>query len=344
MSEKIREKREKLRYAANGGMIRNAAALREVGSMDGIFIQKRFGLCRWLLLGSGILLALLFSFLLFVDNAMSPEDKAGCRIILVLSLVIVALCLISHRFNRGAFLHLGEGGLTARFAWRVRLQCPYSNIAFCSCSGMTLTLRLQNEKRYIIPLLNNAAVICSELRKRIGLFRPELPDRVELARTLVRQKRKYRKWTICAFGALLLAVIGIVVSVLLTGGNTDTHTDQMIIAAALCLFVGLCAAAFFFAGKGGRWLADANETAMLLREYVLKTAPLPHGHVRGVYLNGDLTARTIVYGDPNSDSGYYVRQELDENLDLATTYTSKVTLDIGSLQDVLAPPGLNDEA
>lgn len=325
-------------------MIRNAAALREVGSMDGIFIQKRFGLCRWLLLGSGILLALLFSFLLFVDNAMSPEDKAGCRIILVLSLVIVALCLISHRFNRGAFLHLGEGGLTARFAWRVRLQCPYSDIAFCSCSGMTLTLRLQNEKRYIIPLLNNAAVICSELRKRIGPFRPELPDRVELARTLVRQKRKHRKWTVCAFGALLLAVIGIVVSVLLTGGNTDTHTDQMIVAAALCLFAGLCAVAFFFAGKGGRWLADADETAMLLRERILKTAPLPPGSVRGVYPNGDFTGRTIVYGYPNSDSGYYVRQALDKNLNLTTTYTSKVILDIGSLQDVLAPPGLNDEA
>lgn len=344
MSEEIREKREKLRYAANGGMIGNAAALREVGSMDGIFIQKRFGLCRWLLLGSGILLALLFSFLLFVNDAIAPEDKTWCRIWVVFGLVDVALCLISHRFNRGAFLHLGEGGLTARFAWRVRLQCLYSDIAFCSCSGMTLTLRLQNEKRYIIPLLNNAAVICSELRKRIEPFRPELPDRVELARTLVRQKRKHRKWTVCAFGALLLAVIGIVVSVLLTGGNTDTHTDQMIIAAALCLFVGLCAVAFFFAGKGGRWLADADETAMLLRERILKTAPLPPGSVRGVYPNGDFTDRTIVYGYPNSDSGYYVRQELDKNLNLTTTYTSKVILDIGSLQDVLAPPGLNDEA
>ena len=72
--------------------------------MDGIFIQKRFGLCRWILLGSGILLTILFSFVLFADDAMSPEDKAGCRIILVLSLVIVVLCLISRRFNRGAFL------------------------------------------------------------------------------------------------------------------------------------------------------------------------------------------------------------------------------------------------
>ena len=301
--------------------------------MDGIFIQKRFGLCRWLLFGSGILLALLFSFLLFVDKAMSPEDKAGCRIILVLSLVIVALCLISRRFNRGAFLHLGENGLTARFAWRAWLQCPYSDIAFCSCNGMSLTLRLQNEKRYIIPLLDNAAVICAELRKRIEPFRPELPDREELARTLARQKRQHRKWTVRAFGALLLAVIGIVVAVLLTGGNTDTHTDQMIIAAALCLFVGLCAVAFFFAGKGGRRRADANETAMLLRECILKTAPLPPGNVRGIYPNGDFTGRTIVYGYPNSDSGYYVRQELDENLDLTTTYTSKVILDISSLQD-----------
>ena len=97
--------REKLRYAAAGGMIGERRGFAGgVGSMDGIFIQKRFGLCRWLLLGAGILLALLFSVLLFVDNAMSPEDKAGCRIILVLSLVIVALCLISHRFNRGPLL------------------------------------------------------------------------------------------------------------------------------------------------------------------------------------------------------------------------------------------------
>ena len=311
--------------------------------MDGIFIRKRFGLCRWILLGSGILLAILFSFVLFADDAMSPEDKAGCRIILVLSLVDAVLCLIFRRFNRGAFLHLGESGLTARFAWRTRLQCPYSDIAFCSCGGMSLTLRLQNGKRCTIPLLDNAVEICSELQKRIEPFRPELSGREELARTLARQKRQHRKWTVCAFGALLLAVIGIVVAVLLTGGDTDTRTDQMLVAAALCLFVGLCAA-FFFAGKGGRWLADANEAAMLLRECVLKTAPLPPGNVRGVYPNGDFTGRTIVYGYPNSDSGYYVCQELDKNLDLATTYTSKVILDIGSREDVFAPPGLNDEA
>lgn len=315
-----------------------------VGSMDGIFIQKRFGLCRWLLLGSGIFLALLFSFLLFVDNTMSPEDKAGCRIILVLSLVIVVLCLISRRFNRGAFLHLGESGLTARFAWRARLQCPYSDIAFCSCGGMTLTLRLQCGKRCTIPLLDNAAEICSELRKRIEPFRPELPDREELSRTLARQKRQHRKRTVRAFGALLLAMTGVAAAALLTGGDTDTRTDQMITAAALCLFAGLCAAALFFAGKGGRWLADADETAVLLRECILKTAPLPPGSVWGVYLNGDLTARTIVYGYPNSDSGYYVRQELDKNSDLTTTYTSKVILDIGSLQDVFDQPDLNDEA
>ena len=312
--------------------------------MYGVFIRKRWGLCRWLLLGSGILLALLFSFLLFVDNAVSPENKAGCRIILVLSLAAVILSLISHRFNRGAFLHLGESRLTARFAWRTRLQCLYSDIAFCSCSGMTLTLRLKNGKRYTIPLLDNAAEICTELWKRIEPFRPELPDREELSQTLARQKRQHRKWTVCAFGALLIAMIGVAASALLAGGNADTHTDRGIAAAAICLFAGLCVAALLFAGKGGRWLADANETAMLLRECILKTAPLPPGNVWDVSFNNDFTGRTIIYGYPNSNSGYYVCQELDENWELTTTYTSEIILDIGSLQDVFAPPALNDEA
>ena len=309
--------------------------------MYGVFIRKRWGLCRWLLLGVGILLAILFSFSLFVDTAMAPEDKTRCRIWIVFGLVDVVLCLISHRFNRGAFLCLGESGLTARFAWRARLQCPYSNIAFCSCSGMSLTMRLQNGKRYTIPLLDNAAEMCAELRKRIEPFCPELPDREELSRTLARQKRQYRKWVVCAFGALLLAMLGVVAAALLT---TDTPTDQMIVAASLCLFAGLCVVALFFAGKGGRQLADANETAMLLRERILKTAPLPSGNVRGVYFNGDFTGRTIIYGYPNSDSGYYVCQELDRNLELTTTYTSEIILDIGSLQAVFAPPDLNDEA
>ena len=311
--------------------------------MYGVFIRKRFGLCRWLLIGFGVFLTILCSVLLFVDAAASPEEKAGCHICIVLGLVIVGAHLISHRFNRGAFLHLGESGLTARFAWRARLQCPYSDIAFCSCGGMSLTLRLQNGKCCTIPLLDNAAEICSELRKRIEPFRPELPGREELSRTLARQKRQHRKWTVCAFGVLLLAMTGVAAAALLTGGDTDTRTDQMLIAAALCLFAGLCAAAFFFAGKGGRWLGDANETAMLLREYILKTAPLPPGSVRGVYPKGDFTGRTIVYGYPNSDSGYYVCQELDKNLNLTTTYTSKVILDISSLQDVFAPSDLNDE-
>ena len=160
--------------------------------MYGVFIRKRWGLCGWLLLGVGILLTILFSFLLFED-AVSPENKAGCRIILLLSLAAVVLCLIARQFNRGAFLHLGESGLTARFAWRTRLQCLYSDIAFCSCSGMTLTLRLKNGKRDTVPLLDSAAEICAELRKRIEPFRPELPDREELSQKLARQKRRHRK-------------------------------------------------------------------------------------------------------------------------------------------------------
>ena len=312
--------------------------------MYGVFIRKRFGLCRWLLIGFGVFLTILCSVLLFVDAAASPEEKAGCHICIVLGLVIVGAHLISHRFNRGAFLHLGESGLTARFAWRTRLQCPYSDIAFCSCRGTTLTLRLKNGRRYTIPLLDNAAEMCSELRKRIEPFRPELPDREELAETLARQKRRHRKWTACAFGALLLAMIGVAAAALLTGGDTNTHTDQMIVAAALCLFAGLCVVALFCAGKGGRWLADANETAMLLRECILKTAPLPSGNMRGVYFNGDFTDRTIIYGYPNSDSGYYVCQELDKELNLTTTYTSEIILDISSLQNVFAPPDLSDEA
>ena len=83
---------------------------------------------------------------------------------------------------------------------------------------------------------------------------------------------------------------------------------------------------------------------MLLREYILKTAPLPPGNVRDVYFNNDFTGRTIIYGYPNSDSGYYVRQELDKELNLTTTYTSEIILDIGSLQDVFAPPDLSAEA
>lgn len=311
--------------------------------MYGVFIRKRWGLCRWLLLGVGIFLTILFSFLLFED-AVSPENKAGCRIILVLSLAAVILSLISHRFNRGAFLHLGESGLAAQFAWYPRLQCPYSDIAFCSCSGMSLTMRLQNGKRYSVSLLDNAAKICSELRKRIKPFRQRLPDREKLSQTLARQKRQHRKWTACALGALLLAMIGVAAAALLTGGDTDTHTDQMIVAAALCLFAGLCVVALFCAGKGGRWLADANETAMLLRECILKTAPLPPGNVWDVSFNNDFTGRTIIYGYPNSNSGYYVCQELDENWELTTTYTSEIILDIGSLQDVFAPPDLEDGA
>lgn len=118
----------------------------------------------------------------------------------------------------------------------------------------------------------------------------------------------------------------------------------MIVAAAFCLFVGLCVVALLFAGKGGRWLADANETAMLLRESILKTAPLSPGNVRDVSFNNDFTVRTIVYGYPNSNSGYYMYQELDRNWELTTIYTSEIILDIGSLQDVFAPPALNDEA
>ncbi len=66
--------------------------------------------------------------------------------------------------------------------------------------------------------------------------------------------------------------------------------------------------------------------------------------MRDVSFNNDFTVRTIVYGYPNSNSGYYMYQELDRNWELTTTYTSEIILDIGSLQDVFAPPALNDEA
>lgn len=47
---------------------------------------------------------------------------------------------------------------------------------------------------------------------------------------------------------------------------------------------------------------------------------------------------------PTATADTTMYQELDRNWELTTTYTSEIILDIGSLQDVFAPPALNDEA
>lgn len=297
--------------------------------MNGVFIKSRFSIALNILgLVSGIALIATLPFFVVADGPITSDTIFRLPFLAFLGLVLIIFCIASLLFNKGAYLHLNEDRISSHFLWKTKLDCRYSDVAFCEYGMNTLNIRLTNGKRYIIPGLMNSADICGEIRKKMTIPTNQenvplfvLTDEIQI---LKKQRTKWLAWVI-VFGSLMFIIIGL--TVFFTDGKEFSEfvpKDWITFVCFGVLEFIVVVSTFFFANKCGKLKPVLSEKTIFLKRRILQTAPLPSGNVVKTFIDTDYTARVIVFGYPNQEDVSYIVQVVDENFKVLTTYTSEI--------------------
>lgn len=311
--------------------------------MDGVFEKSRFSIIFNIIgIISGISLIVMFLYFT-VAGEINGESLLLSIFFIFFGLIDIMLCLFSLFLNRGAYFHLDENGITSKFLIKTKLNCKYSEIAFCEYSYDNLIIRMNNGRRYFIPKMVNAFLICDEIRRRINAYSKKDDSPLEKRLTELKNiKEKRKKLLIITFILVSLLFLAIAVTVIITDGKeiSDFNDNEK------KLFIGYIAFsvvdvifAFLFASKSGKFNSLVTEKTAFIKKSILKNALLPTGNLLKVYIDTDYTVRVIIFGYPNADEVYYITQAVDDRFNVVTNYSSKVfesidELDLDDLIDI----------
>ena len=289
--------------------------------MDGIFIRKKLNLGNVVFLLCGISFLVLYFFLNIVD----PEASSELLIFLISGILCSSAGIFLMLLNHGAYIHIGENTIKARFNWFGRLDCRIDDVEFVLPQTNTLTILLKSGKRFMIMGLENSWALSAAIRGQNFKIETGTADSIrnELAQHQAARKRELR-WVLCGI-ALMFAIIFL--TVLLTGGrdpNEFSRLDWAVFAvmcfAELAVVIGM----FCAAQRCGKHLLPIEQLKYRLRGAIIAAHPLPSNNTIAVYTDDDYTGRIVVCGFPNDKSVYYCVQEIAGNFALETVYTSEV--------------------
>ena len=184
--------------------------------MDGIFIRKKANIWNVLLLLCGVSFVALYVFLNIVDSEATSELLVFLIMGILCGLVGVASMLLNH----GAFVHVTENTIKAKFHWFGKLDCSIDDVEFVLPQTNTLTILLKNGKRHAIIGVENSWALSSAIRRQSFEIEAEAPDSIRNQLAEAQATRKKELWWV--FGGVALMFANIFIAVLLTGGR-DLH-------------------------------------------------------------------------------------------------------------------------
>lgn len=289
--------------------------------MDGIFIRKKTNIWNVLLLLCGVSFVALYVFLNIVDSEATSELLVFLIMGILCGLVGVASMLLNH----GAFVHVTENTIKAKFHWFGKLDCSIDDVEFVLPQINTLTILLKNGKRHVIIGVENSWVLSSAIRRQSFEIEAEAPDSIRNQLAEAQATRKKELWWV--FGGVALMFVNVFIAVLLTGGR-DLHEfsklDWTIFVAMgfveLTTVIGL----FYAAQRCGKHLLPIEQLKYRLCGAIIATYPLPTNNTTAVYTDENHTGRIVVCGFPNDESVYYCVQEIVGNFELETVHTSEI--------------------
>ncbi|MGM9587055.1 MAG: hypothetical protein ACI3VA_06175 [Candidatus Limivicinus sp.] len=289
--------------------------------MDGVFIRKKTNVWNILFLLCGIFFVFLYVFLNIVD----PEASSELLIFLISGILCSSAGFFLMLLNHGAYIHVRENTINARFNWFGSLDCRIDDIEFVLPQTNTLTILLKSGKRCVIMGLENSWALSAAIRGQNFKIETEAADPIwnELAQHQADRKRELR-WVFCGI-ALMFAIIFL--TVLLTGGRDPDEFSRLdwTFFAVMC-FTELAVAigTFYAAQRCGKHLLPIEQLKYRLRGAIIAAHPLPTNNTIAVYTDDDFTGRIVVCGFPNDKSVFYCVQEIAGNFGLETVYTSEV--------------------
>lgn len=286
-----------------------------------MFLRKKFNVWFFLLFLCGLAFIGMYIFLNIVD----PTATSELLTFLIVGIMICLVVIPSWLLNYGAFIHIDEDSIKAKYHWFGKIDCKLSDVVFAVARGNTLIIQLKNGKTHTIMGIVNSWPLASIIRRNMSFEVTEQPETLNEKLNNLKANKKNGIIYVCSGVALMFVIIFI--TVFLTGEremHEFSNIDWTIFAIMVATEIATAVATFYFAGKTGKNNIPIEKLQYEIQRRIIETQPLLPGFVIAVYTDENYTGRITLFGYPNDSAVYYSVQEFASDYTLFRAYTSDV--------------------
>lgn len=289
--------------------------------MEGMFLRKKFNVWLFLLFLCGLAFIGMYIFFNIVD----PKATSELLTFLIMGLLICLVVIPSWLLNLGAFIHIDEDSIKAKYHWFGKIDCKLSDVTYAVAQINTLIIQLKDGKTHTIMGVANSWPLASVIRRNMSFDVTKQPE--VLMEELNNLKATKKKGLIYVCSGLALMFITIFITVFLTS-EREMHEfssiDWTIFTIMVAIEIAIVIATFYFAGKIGKNNIPIERLRYTIQRRIIETQPLLPGFVIAVYTDEDYAGRITLFGYPNDSAVYYSVQEFASDYTLFRAYTSYV--------------------
>ena len=289
--------------------------------MEGIFLRKKFNIWLFLLFVCGLFFIGLYIFLNIVD----PKATSELLTFLIMGILIILVVIPSWLLNFGAFIHIDEDSIKAKYHWFGKIDCNLSDVVFAVARVNALIIQLKDGKTHTIMGIENSWPLASIIRRNMSFEVTEQPEILMEKLNNLKATKKNGLIYVCSGVALMFVII--FVTVFLTGEremHEFSNIDWTIFTIMVATEIATAVATFYFAGKTGKNNIPIEKLQYTIQRRIIETQPLLPGFVIAVYTDENYTGRITLFGYPHDSAVYYSVQEFASDYTLSRAYTSDV--------------------
>ena len=289
--------------------------------MEGLFLRKKFNIWLFLLFLCGLAFIGMYKFLNIVD----PEATSELLTFLIAGIMICLVVIPSWLLNLGAYIHIDETSIKAKYHWFGKIDCKLSDVVFAVARVNTLIIQLKDGKTHTIMGIENSWPLASIIRRNIPFEVTEQPEILMEKLNNLKAAKKKGLIYVCSGVALMFVII--FVTAFLTGEREMqefSNIDWTIFAIMVAAEIATAVATFYFAGKTGKNNIPIEKMQYEIQRRIIETQPLLPGFVIAVYTDENYMGRITLFGYPNDSAVYYSVQEFASDYTLFRAYTSDV--------------------
>lgn len=286
-----------------------------------MFLRKKFNIWLFLLFVCGLFFIGLYIFL----NIFDPKTTSELLTLLIMGILIILVVIPSWLLNFGAFIHIDEDSIKAKYHWFGKIDCKLSDVVFAVARVNTLIIQLKDGKTHTIMGIENSWPLASIIRRNMSFEVTEQPEILMEKLNNLKATKKNGLIYVCSGVALMFIIIFI--TVFLTGEremHEFSNIDWTIFAIMCAIEIATGIATFYFAGKTGKNNIPIEKLQYEIQRRIIETQPLLPGFVIAVYTDDNYTGRITLFGYPHDSAVYYTVQELDSGYNLVHEYTSEI--------------------
>lgn len=289
--------------------------------MEGMFLRKKFNIWLFLLFACGLFFIGLYIFLNIVD----PEATSELLTFLIMGILIILVVIPSWLLNFGAFIHIDEDSIKAKYHWFGKIDCKLSDVTFAVARVNTLIIQLKDGKTHTIMGIENSWPLASIIRRNMPFEVTEQPEVLMGKLNDLKSSKKKGLIYVCSGWALMF--INIFITVFLTG-ERELHEfskiDWIVFAIMGVIEIATVIATVYLAIKTGKNNIPIKKLRYEIQRRIIETQPLLPGFVIAVYADDNYTGRITLFRYPHDSAVYYSVQEFASDYTLFRAYTSDV--------------------